>query len=185
MQTPGSFAGRWLSGRVETFPRHPLARIVLALALCCVLFAAFDGPVPAAAVPPDRDLPYWVDVPDSVYFEETGHHLAEPFLFHWRMNGDRTVFGLPISEPSTLADGTVIQYFERMALQYRPNAGGATSLVIGFDALTSTSVNLRIGPGTTWGKVGVLRAEQPVRLVGGPLPDADGAPWYQIAGVFG
>lgn len=79
----------------------------------------------------------------------------------------------------------MIQYFERLALQYRLNAGGATALVLGFGAFTNTSVNLRIGPGTTWGKVGVLRAEQAVRLVGGPLPDADGAPWYQIAGTFG
>ena len=164
---------------------HVAARLLFALALCGVLVASFDGPAPAAAAPPDRELPYWVDVPESVYFAETGHHLAEPFLFHWRMNGDRTVFGLPISEPSTLADGTVIQYFERLALQYRPNVGGATALVLGFGALTNTSVNLRIGPGTNWGKVGVLRAEQAVRLVGGPLPDADGAPWYQIAGTFG
>jgi hypothetical protein len=161
------------------------ARLLLALALCGVLFAALDWPVPAAAAPPGRDLPSWVDVPSSVYFEETGHHLAEPFLFHWRMNGDRAVFGLPISEAIARPDGTVIQYFERMALQYRPDSGGATALVLGFGAVTNTSVNLRVGPGTTWGKVGVLRAEQRARLVGGPLPDADGAPWYQIAGTFG
>jgi L,D-transpeptidase catalytic domain len=186
MHKPGLFAGRLLSGGAAgAFSRRPLFRYLLSLALCSVLFAAFGTPTPAAAGPPDRDLPYWVDAPKSVYFEETGHNLSEPFLFYWRMNGDRAIFGLPISEPITQGDGTVIQYFERMALQYRPNSGGATALVIGYGAITNTSVNLRIGPGTTWGKVGVLRSQQAVRLVGGPLPDADGAPWYEIAGVFG
>lgn len=155
------------------------------LALCLLLITAVDGIAPAAAAPPGRELPSWVDAPDRVYFAETGHHLAEPFLFYWRMNGERTVFGLPISEPVSQADGNVVQYFERMALRYRPNAGGATALVTGFNALTNTSVNLRVGPGTGWGKVGVLGTQQRVRLVGGPLPDADGAPWYQVAGIFG
>jgi hypothetical protein len=186
MQTPGIFAGRSLSrGAARGASRGSLFRCLLALALCGVLFAAFEVPAPVAAAPPGRDLPYWVDVPDAVYFAETGHHLAEPFLFHWRMNGERAIFGLPISEAITQADGTVIQYFERMALQFRPNSGGATALVVGFGAITNTSVNLRIGPGTSWGKVGVLGAEEAVRLVGGPLPDEDGAPWYQIAGTFG
>lgn len=162
-----------------------LARRVLSVLLCLSLLVALDGADPVAAAPPGRDLPSWVDVPDRVYFEETGHHLAEPFLFHWRMYGGRTVYGLPVSEAVTRADGTIIQYFERMALQYRPDVGGATALVIGLGAITNTSVNLRTGPGTNWGKVGVLSLEQRVRLVGGPLPDADGAPWYQVAGSFG
>lgn len=161
------------------------ARCALSAVLCLVLLGAFDGARGVAAAPPGRDLPSWVDVPDRVYFAETGHHLAEPFLFHWRMNGERAVFGLPISEPITLANGSIVQYFERMALQYRPNAGGATALVIGFGAITTTAVNLRTGPGTNWGKVGIVNTEQRVRLVGGPLPDAAGAPWYQVTGIFG
>ena len=167
---------------------RPGARCTVSLLLCLALLVALDGAggaAAAAAAPPGRDLPSWVDVPDRVYFDETGHHLAEPFLFHWRMNGERAVFGLPISEPVTLADGTIIQYFERMALQYRPNVGGATALVLGYGAITNTAVNLRTGPGTNWGKVGILNTEQRVRLVGGPLPDAEGAPWYQVTGIFG
>lgn len=88
-------------------PRLPSRslRAWLSMLLCVALLAAPGGPTTVGAASPGRDLPSWVDVPDSVYFAETGHHLAEPFLFHWRMNGDRTVFGLPISEPSTLAAG--------------------------------------------------------------------------------
>lgn len=180
----GGRAGRRAAQVAAPRPRRR-SGLLAALLLCLALVVGHGGVAPAAAAPPGRDLPSWVDVPDRVYFAETGHHLAEPFLFYWRMNGERTVFGLPISEAISRPDGTVVQYFERMALQYRPDAGGATALVVGLGALTSTSVNLRVGPGTNWGKVGVLRAEQRVRLVGGPLPDATGAPWYQVAGVFG
>jgi hypothetical protein len=140
----------------------------------------------AASAPPGRDLPEWVDVPEQVFFPETGHHLGEPFLFFWRANGGRAVFGMPISEVVTTGNGALqTQYFERMTLQYRPNTGGATAIVVGRGAITNTSVNLRIGPGTNWGKVATLRAEQETRIVGGPLPDAEGAPWYQVSGAFG
>ena len=161
-------------------------RGVAVLVLSSLCLVALQPSAATSAAPPGRELPSWVDVPDRVYFPETGHHLADPFLYYWRSNGDRTVFGLPISEPFYLADGKVMmQYFERMALQFRPNSGGATQLLVGYGAITVSSVNLRIGPGTTWGKVAVLRAEQPGRVVGGPLPDEAGAPWYQISGTFG
>lgn len=162
------------------------ARWLLAGAILGAILALLVPASGAAAAPPGRDLPDWAQVPDRVFFEESGHHLAEPFLFYWRSNGGRAVFGLPISEAVGTANGAVVtQYFERMTLQYRPNSGGATALVIGRGALTNTSVNLRVGPGTNWGKVGTLRAEQRTRIVGGPLPDASGAPWYRISGAFG
>jgi hypothetical protein len=166
--------------------RVVVVRLALACAVVGAVLAFCFSAKPAAAAPPGRDLPSWVEVPTSVYFEESGHHLADPFLFYWRENGGRTVFGLPISEVVSSSNGAVLtQYFERMTLQYRPNTGGATALVVGYGAVTNTSVNLRLGPGTNWGKVGVLRAEQQARLVGGPLLDADGAPWYRVSGPFG
>jgi len=158
-------------------------------ALCLMMLGGWTRTAPggaAAAGPPGRDLPEWARGPGEVFFAETGHHLAEPFLFYWRENGGRTVFGLPISEVVTSANGALkTQYFERMTLQFRPNSGGATALLVGRGAATNTSVNLRTGPGVQWSKVNVLRAEQQTRIVGGPLPDADGEPWYQISGPFG
>lgn len=167
--------------------RSMVARCALACATVGTSLTLFlSAPLPVAAGPPGRDLPAWVEVPGTVYFSETGHHLADPFLFYWREHGGETIFGLPISEVITSANGTVqTQYFERMVLQFRPNSGGATALVVGQGAATNTSVNLRIGPGVGWGKVNVLRAQQQGRLVGGPLLDADGASWYQITGDFG
>ncbi len=139
-----------------------------------------------AAGPPNRDLPEWAQTPEAVYFAETGHHLAEPFLFYWRDNGGREIFGLPISEVITSSNGTLqTQYFERMVLQYRPNSGGATALMVGRNAATNTSVNLRTGPGVDWNKVNILRAQQQTMVVGGPIPDAHGEPWFQVSGPFG
>jgi lipoprotein-anchoring transpeptidase ErfK/SrfK len=161
---------------------RPLLVVVLSLALL-LAEGAFHG---VAAGPPGRDLPDWAQMPTKVYFAETGHTLADPFLFYWRTSGERRVFGLPISEPIPSADGKVItQYFERMALQYRVNAGGATQLVVGYGAVANDVVNLRTGPGTAWGKVGQLTRDEAVKVVGGPLKDAQGAPWYQVVGSFG
>lgn len=167
--------------------RHGVvARWALIGALIGVLGTLIGDARPVVAGPPGRELPEWARGPGEVFFAETGHHLAEPFLFYWRQNGGRTVFGLPISEVVTSANGALqTQYFERMTLQFRANSGGATALLVGRGAATNTSVNLRTGPGVRWSKVNVLRAEQQTRIVGGPLPDADGEPWYQISGPFG
>ena len=162
-----------------------LRRALSVVLLLALLSGGHPGTPPVAAGPPGRVLPSWVEVPERVYFPQTGHHLAEPFLFYWRANGARTVFGLPISEALSTAGGMTTQYFERAVLEYRPDSGGATVLAVGQGAATTTAVNLRTGPGTQWGKVAELRRETRVRLVGGPLPDGQGAPWYQIAGPFG
>lgn len=164
-----------------------VARCALTGALVGVLgaFALDARPVAAAGVP-GRELPAWARGPETVYFAETGHHLAEPFLYYWRQNGGRAIIGLPISEVITSANGGLqTQYFERMTLQFRPNSGGATALLVGRNAATTTSVNLRTGPGVNWTKVNVLTAEARGQIVGGPLLDAAGEPWYQLSGPFG
>src|SRR5438067_3497194 len=96
------------------------------LGLLCglALLLGTGGGRPAAAGPPGRELPSWVDAPDRIYFPETGHHLVDPFLYYWRANGGRAVFGLPISESRAGAGGqSTVQYFERAVLEYRPNTG--------------------------------------------------------------
>ena len=152
-----------------------------------LLLAGLVVPRPvAAAGSPGRELPAWAQGPEAVYFAETGHHLAAPFLAYWRQHGGRAIFGLPISEVITAADGGLqTQYFERMTLQFRPDSGGATALLVGRAAAATTSVNLRTGPGVNWTRVNVLAAEARGQVVGGPLLDADGDPWYQLSGPFG
>ena len=50
----------------------------------------------------------------------------------WRSRGGIAVFGLPISQPIVLADGLVVQYFERARIEYRLNASGqVTSITFG------------------------------------------------------
>lgn len=152
----------------------------------CGVVLGLGGALPAGTAPPARELPSWVDAPQQVYFPATGHNLGEPFLFYWRTHGGQAVFGLPVTEARGGAPGQpVVQYFERAVLEYRPNTGGATALVVGRDALTTSALNLRTGPGTEYGKVTTLDREARVRLVGGPLRDGSGVPWYQIAGSFG
>ena len=146
------------SNGVVTMVQHGvIARIALACAIIGVCGTLILDAKPVAAGPPGRDLPDWAQGPSAVYFAETGHHLAEPFLFYWREHGGRTIFGLPISEVITSAnDALQTQYFERTTLQFRPNSGGATALLVGRDAATNTSVNLRTGPGVQWSKVCLL-----------------------------
>ncbi len=62
------------------------------------------------------------NVPDRIYFPDTGHYLSYGFLDYWRHHGDVTLFGYPITEefrdPET---GLTTQYFERAVLEYHPD----------------------------------------------------------------
>jgi hypothetical protein len=54
--------------------------------------------------------------PDTVYFPQTGHHLAGDFLTFWRDNGRLTFLGAPISEQFK-DNGLTVQYFEKARLE--------------------------------------------------------------------
>lgn len=54
--------------------------------------------------------------PHVVYFPQTGHHLAEPFLTFWRSHGGIRIFGYPISE-TLEREGLLVQYFERTRME--------------------------------------------------------------------
>ena len=62
--------------------------------------------------------------PDRVYFRETGHSLGGAFLNFWKVNGGVRIFGYPVSEPVTLRDGAVVQYFERARMEYYAGRAG-------------------------------------------------------------
>jgi uncharacterized protein YkwD len=53
----------------------------------------------------------------KLYFSETGHSLADPFLSYWRAGGSVELFGYPISEPMQ-QDGLLVQWFERARMEY-------------------------------------------------------------------
>jgi hypothetical protein len=76
------------------------------------------------------------DTPTSVFFEETGHNLANAFLTYWRRNGGLAVFGYPISEEIVERNEAnrreyTVQYFERNRFEWHPEAGSANNVQIG------------------------------------------------------
>jgi lipoprotein-anchoring transpeptidase ErfK/SrfK len=64
----------------------------------------------------------------KVYFEQTGHHLADEFLDAWQANGGLRTFGYPISEPLE-EDGRIVQYFERARFERHPEHAGTQYIV--------------------------------------------------------
>jgi hypothetical protein len=61
----------------------------------------------------------------TVWFRETGHNLAPPFLNYWNANGGLQVFGYPRSEAFDEANQAddrtyTVQYFERNRIEYHP-----------------------------------------------------------------
>jgi len=74
--------------------------------------------------------------PSVVYFPQTGHHVAEPFLTFWRTHGAVRLFGYPIDEAHT-EDGLLVQDFERVRLEQHPELQGQILLARLGSLLTS------------------------------------------------
>ncbi len=53
-----------------------------------------------------------------VYFAATGHSLNNRFLAFWKANGGLAQFGYPISEPTDVGNGRIIQWFERARFEW-------------------------------------------------------------------
>jgi hypothetical protein len=54
------------------------------------------------------------------YFPETGHTVSYAFLDFFIENGGIDIFGYPITEMH-FEDGQIVQYFQRLKLQWQPN----------------------------------------------------------------
>lgn len=65
----------------------------------------------------------------KVYFPETGHTVAYAFLDFFKANGGIDIFGYPITE-MYFENGQIVQYFQRLKLQWQPNAP-TTTVVVG------------------------------------------------------
>jgi hypothetical protein len=76
----------------------------------------------------------------TIYFAATGQHLSNRsgFLDYWRRNGQKLIFGYPISA-EIVEHGLVVQYFERARFEYHPASNGVSGEVrlgrIGADLL--------------------------------------------------
>lgn len=60
--------------------------------------------------------------PTKVYFADYQHFVADPFLHFWRTNGRLDTFGGPVSNAYINAKGQTVQFFQKMALAYDPQA---------------------------------------------------------------
>jgi hypothetical protein len=81
-------------------------------------------------------LPAGENTPNSFFFPETGHNLANAFLTFWQRYGGLAVFGYPISEEVVeinQADGQpyVVQYFERNRFEWHPERGPSENVLLG------------------------------------------------------
>ena len=71
----------------------------------------------------------------KVYFAETQHSLAEPFLSYWKQNGGLAVFGYPISE--VIQESPVgqkpllVQYFQRNRFEFHPENQPPYNVLLG------------------------------------------------------
>ena len=93
------------------------AGVLAALSVPLVPNIAHAAPPPLETSAPKSNLD---DEGLVVYYPETGHHLAGGFLDFWRRHRNGALLGLPITEEIDNPDGTRIQYFENVALEYNP-----------------------------------------------------------------
>ncbi|HLI51777.1 MAG TPA: polysaccharide deacetylase family protein [Thermomicrobiaceae bacterium] len=99
--------------RPRYWPRLGFVVSVL-LGLCAGLLAWQPGAAAAA--------------PNTVYFPETGHTVADPFLTYWRTHGALPIFGYPITQPID-DQGMTVQYFERARFELHKEFSGSSSEV--------------------------------------------------------
>jgi hypothetical protein len=82
----------------------------------------------------DKSQPF-ESTPERLYFNETGHSLANAFLGYWERHGGLAQFGYPISEEIKEVSPTdgkeyTVQYFERARFEYHPENAGTDSEVL-------------------------------------------------------
>ena len=81
-----------------------------------------------------RDLgalsPDVLPLAQTLYVEQTGHHISERtgFLSFWRTHGSVLVLGYPISE-EIVEQGRIVQYFEHARMEYHPEQLGQAGQV--------------------------------------------------------
>jgi hypothetical protein len=67
----------------------------------------------------------------QLYFQETGHSVAGPFLDYWQGNGGLRLFGYPISTVFRTDEGLLIQWFERARFELHPELPPGHQILLG------------------------------------------------------
>jgi hypothetical protein len=94
-------------------------------------------------------LPEGANTPESHFFNETGHNLANAFFTFWLNNGGLAVFGYPISEEiveTSSTDGKTytVQYFERNRFEWHPEHPPTSNVqlgLLGMEYARATQIN--------------------------------------------
>ncbi len=90
----------------------------------------------------------------SIFFEETGQEVVEPFASYWRQNGGLALFGYPISARHTDEKGLDVQWFERARFEYHPELPAPHKVLLGHlgielqRRLDMPRYKLEVGPGS-------------------------------------
>jgi hypothetical protein len=89
----------------------------------------------------------------KIYFPETQHSLAEPFLSYWNKYGGLAIFGYPISEPfqeKSDTDGKtyMVQYFQRNRFEFHPENPAPYDVLLGLLGKDSMDMQALL---TVWG----------------------------------
>lgn len=119
--------------RLELHPENAGTQYEVLLGMLGREFSAIIGPRPQGAISSGETL----EVPDGLFFKETGHSVTAKFYAYWKNNGGLAQHGLPLTEPTeeiNPIDGKkyTVQYFERSRLELHPeNAGTQYEVLIG------------------------------------------------------
>lgn len=87
-------------------------------------------------LPTDPQDPPTVPSADRIYFPQTKHYLSGGFKRFWQEHGGEPIFGYPLTEEFSIEDSAtgetiVVQYFERVRLEYRATAPEDQRISIG------------------------------------------------------
>lgn len=87
-------------------------------------------------LPSDPQEPPAVPSAERIYFSQTKHYLSGGFKRFWQEHGGERIFGYPLTEEFSVTDPEtgqeiVIQYFERIRLEYWPSLPEDQRLRIG------------------------------------------------------
>lgn len=122
----GGREAQWFErSRLEYWPEHKGTAYEVQPALVGVEFTQ-NVPFPNQQFFPSN--------PEVVYSPITNHGVSERFYTFWEQNGGLDVFGYPLSDELQERFGEkmyTVQYFQRARLEYHPDAGDGSQILIG------------------------------------------------------
>lgn len=122
-----------------------------------------------------------------VYFAATGHSLNNRFLAYWKANGGLAQFGFPISEPTDVGNGRIIQWFERARFEWSDSNPDLVMMgLLGREYLTQhpLSAGQTLPNNSTAAQKSVPASPPAPTSANPPPPNSDGyAKWQALPGA--